>query len=236
MKKIVLVICGLTSLVGTIHAQTVTAGMTNNGINVIPSFSLNKPAITTAASLNLSKHIEYDPDFACALADGKGWYTDQWVRWNQSLDTAGKWVATVGFDWQMYFQPISTFTGDPIMQMVHYPTYEAKVKFSPNSKNAFVIDYWYTSAVEERYGVKAHYAAASYIRTTDMKKFVLNGTLTCYYLNSTDNSVGIIGWVDVNLSHKKSGLFIDLQAINKISADNVPFAWSATFGIARKVF
>lgn len=236
MKKIILIVCGLFFAVSTTHAQTVTAGVTNNGINFVPSFSLDKPAVLTAADLNLSKHIEYLPDFACALADGKGWYTDQWIKWNQSLDTGGKWVITAGFDWQFYFQPVKTANGDVTMQLVHYPMYEGKVKFSPNSKNAFLIDYIYQYAVEEKYGVKAHYASASYIRTREMKKFVLAGTFTCYYLNTTDSSVGIVGWVDINFSHKKSGLFVDLQAIDAISATNVPFRWSATVGITRKVF
>ena len=234
MKKIVLILGGLIYFASS-NAQTITAGITSNGIQPIPSFSLNKPAILTSGCLNVTKHIEYDPDCAIALIDGKGWYTDQWVRWNQNLDTSGKWVLTGGLDWQLFCQPLSVGT-DNVTQTVHYPTIEAKIKFSPTSKNSFVIDYWYTSAIETKYGIKGHYAGASYVRTQEIKKIIFMGTATCYYLNSTDGSVGLIGWIDANISHKKSGMFLDIQAINPISATAVPFNWCITLGVTRKVF
>jgi len=55
------------------------ASITNNGISLVPSFSLNKPAALFNMSLG-GKRLSFDPEFNFSLA-GKPWYFLFWLRY-----------------------------------------------------------------------------------------------------------------------------------------------------------
>ena len=56
-----------------------TASITNNGISLIPTFSLNKPAALFNMSMGKSK-FSFDPEFNFSL-EGKPWYFLFWFRY-----------------------------------------------------------------------------------------------------------------------------------------------------------
>lgn len=65
----------------TKHSSAIlgSIGVTNNGISLIPSFSLEKPA--TIFNLSLQKgRFSFDPEFTFSL-EGKPWYQLFWLRY-----------------------------------------------------------------------------------------------------------------------------------------------------------
>ncbi|MHA8101228.1 hypothetical protein PQG46_05265 [Aquirufa nivalisilvae] len=59
-----------------------TVGITNNGISIVPSFSLEKPA--TIFNMSISKgRFSFDPELAFSL-EAKPWYSLFWFRYNLS--------------------------------------------------------------------------------------------------------------------------------------------------------
>lgn len=69
------------------------AGITNNGISLIPSFSLEKPA--TIFNMWLAKNkFSFDPEMTFSLHDGKPWYLLLWLRY-KVLDE-GRFKFTTG--------------------------------------------------------------------------------------------------------------------------------------------
>jgi len=72
---------------------TGNAGITNNGISLIPTFSLEKPAALFNMSIAKSK-FSFDPEITFSLHDGKPWYLLLWLRY-KVLDE-GRFKFTAG--------------------------------------------------------------------------------------------------------------------------------------------
>lgn len=71
-----------TSAIPKSSAQAHISGsvsLTNNGISIIPAFSLNKPAATFDVSMGRGR-LSFDPEFSCSL-DGKPWNIFLWLRY-----------------------------------------------------------------------------------------------------------------------------------------------------------
>ncbi len=68
----------------TTHSLSGSAGLTNNGISLIPSFSLEKPAALFNMSLEKGS-FSFDPEITFSL-EGKPWYMLFWFRY-QLLDS-----------------------------------------------------------------------------------------------------------------------------------------------------
>lgn len=233
MKKI-LVIIGMT--IGQYcSAQTATIMASSKGIAPIPFFGLPDPAGMVFLKTNITKNLEFSPDATFNMRTGEGWFMDTWLRWNQPIDSAGKWIATVGFDWSLFFQEYSA-GGNRISQSVTYPTYQAKLRFIPNKKNAFKIDLWYTYPIQKEYGVKGTYVAFVYTRTQEMRTFTLEGNCNIFSLNYSDGTVGCAASYDVACFHNKTGLFISSQFLHSLTVKNMVPSANVSLGITRKLF
>ncbi len=75
-----------------IHHITGSAMVTNNGISLIPSFSLGKPAALLLMSMG-GKRFSFDPDIRFSL-EGKPWTMLFWARYK--LVTEGKFKMNTG--------------------------------------------------------------------------------------------------------------------------------------------
>src|SRR5688500_15083750 len=76
----------------TIHHFSGTASVTNNGISLIPSFSLGKPAVLFIMSFGGSR-FSIDPDMRFGL-DGKPWTFLFWARYK--LIPRGRFLMNTG--------------------------------------------------------------------------------------------------------------------------------------------
>ncbi|CAM4212836.1 hypothetical protein EWU23_03955 [Cytophagaceae bacterium 50C-KIRBA] len=91
---------------------TGSIGITNNGLSIIPSFSLEKPA--TIVNMSVSKgRFSFDPELAFSL-EAKPWYSLFWFRYNLSPNQS-KFKMNVGTHLGLNFvtMPIPT-TNDSI--------------------------------------------------------------------------------------------------------------------------
>ncbi len=222
---------GITS----VKAQTQTTFVVStNGIAPIPAFNLGRPAILAFVKTPIVSRLTFEPDFAFDLTNGKGWFADTWIRWYQPLDSSEKWVATVGFDWSLFFQPFQLAPPSvPITQTVHYPTYQARLKFEPNKKHSVVADYWFTHPMEKEYGVMGSYASLCYTRTITKKTFSFVGKANAFFIGYSDGTKGFAASEDISVVHSKTGLFLNAQFLHTITANNVSPNWALAIGIER---
>lgn len=66
-----------------------SAGITNNGISLIPSFSLEQPA--AIFNLNLQKgRFSFEPEFTFSLEEWRPWYQIYWLRYKLVEDSKFK--------------------------------------------------------------------------------------------------------------------------------------------------
>jgi hypothetical protein len=68
-----------------------SAGATNNGISLVPSFSLSKPA--AIFNMSIGNKFSFEPEFAFSL-EGKPWYALFWFRYQ--LANINKFKMTAG--------------------------------------------------------------------------------------------------------------------------------------------
>jgi hypothetical protein len=96
MQKISLLLCCFLSIVQITFAQNIdttkldgtkkviglssSAGVTNNGISLVPTFTLDKPAAIFDMSVSKSK-FSFEPEVTFSLSDGKPWYLLFWFRY-----------------------------------------------------------------------------------------------------------------------------------------------------------
>ncbi len=242
MKKVIISFFAVVISI-SIYAQqqsTVTVITTNNGIGLIPAFNLNDPATLVFAKLNLGKHLEFSPDAAMNTRTGTMWFVDSWIRWNQSLDTGNRWVATVGFDYSPFFQPLEK-NGETISQCVIYNAWQAKLRFFQNKKNTFTMDYWYNKTIKRdvAYGIKGSYLSLMYSREQSWEKWLAVGNTNTFFISFSDGSKGFGVSYDAMLMHKKSGIFAGAQLAHSLSARSstrMKTNWSVSVGVTRKVF
>ena len=69
------------------------ATITNNGISLIPSFSLEQPATILNMSLK-KRRFSFEPEFSFSLEEGRPWYQLFWLRYN--LVDSGRFHLTTG--------------------------------------------------------------------------------------------------------------------------------------------
>lgn len=91
MIKKILIIIVASSFANIVYSQDLkkikdtlilknSIGVTNNGISVIPTFSLGKPAVIIELSTG-TKKFSFDPQLRFALEDAKPWSFVFWLRY-----------------------------------------------------------------------------------------------------------------------------------------------------------
>jgi len=83
-----------------------SATITNNGISLIPSFSLGKPA--GIADLSIGRRFSFEPQFRFAL-DGKPWSYIFWLRYK--VVRSNRFTLNVGAHPAVIFRTITTNVG-----------------------------------------------------------------------------------------------------------------------------
>lgn len=234
MKKLLFVLA-LALCATKMHGQTLTAVASTKGIAPIPAFNLPEPAGLIFLNTKITNNLEFSPDFTYSLKDGKGWFLDTWLRYNVTLDSAKRWVATAGYDWSFFFQPY-TANGEAITQTVRYPTYQARLKFIQNAESTFTFDYWYTYPIERAHGITGSYISIMYSRTKELQKVVLSSNPNLFYISYSDGTKGFLGSIDFSCAHKKSGLFVSTQLLKPITANNSRLVYNFSIGITRKLY
>jgi hypothetical protein len=216
-----------TTKVATIYAGSV--GITNNGFSIIPTFSLNSPAITTFLSWK-KKQFSIDPDVRLALTGKKGSIL-LWFRYYPIQRE--KWKLRVGMHPALNLQLreiVENGVTTQISQARRFIAFEANPSYRINKKLTVGLYYLQGNGLQKNGARTSHFVNinmnASKIKL--VKNYQLNWMPAFYYLY-LDAYEGIYFTSTVGFSNTKSPISIQ-SSINKTMYSNIPankdFLWN----------
>jgi hypothetical protein len=160
------------------------AGVTNNGISLIPTFSLGKPA--AIFDISVGNRFSFDPEFTFSLK-GKPWYFLFWFRYKLNAE---KFQMNIGTHLGLNFK--NAVADDDSTKVTIAERYWAS-EISPNyflTKNISLgIYYLYSHGLDPTTVKNSHFitvnASFSNIKLTN--KFFIGMTPQFYYLNQGEH-------------------------------------------------
>lgn len=198
----------------------------SNGIAPIPSFSLGRPALIAAFTVQ-KKRFSYDPQVAYAL-DIKPWIIDNWVHYR--LIYKPKFELRTGVDFSMFFSDYDA--GDyKIMQGQQYITFEIAgiFKFTPESTLSLM--YWSDNG--QGHGtIKGNFYNMVYDQTDIAigKSVLLAATFQVFYIGYTGLNDGLFVAPRIASSVRNIPLSLFLQVTQSLKSNIEPnpgFRWNA---------
>ena len=97
------------------------AGITTNGISLVPNFSLEQPA--AIFNLNLYKgRFSFEPELTFSLQEGRPWYQIYWLRYK--ILNKGRFKLRAGAHPGFNFIKVQDSAGDESIQVERYITGE----------------------------------------------------------------------------------------------------------------
>lgn len=161
--------------------------VTNNGISLLPTFSLNKPAALVI--LNLGKRLSFDPEFRFSLEDGKPWSFIFWGRYK--LIQSERFQMTVGVHPGYLFRsesmPANGGTKD-IITTERYLATEVSPSFFITKNTSIGIYYLRSRGFEESSVQNTNFITlnANFNKIGIYKSFYLKFNPQLYYLKMDD--------------------------------------------------
>lgn len=238
--KIVVLFLFLNSFVFT-YAQTTDSpkteyhfsgniSATNNGISVIPTFSLGKPAAIFNMSLGNQK-LSFEPEFKASL-EGKPWSLVLWWRYKFLNDD--KFKFNIGAHPAISFKTVSTDVGGVQRDIIKGNRYLAgELSFSYFlSKNTSIGSYYlYSRGIEFGTTRNTHFLTlnSSFSNINLSDAFALRFSPQVYYLKM-DTKDGVFFSSILTLTKKNSPISVS-ALVNKIIKTDIitkNFVWNAT--------
>ncbi|NNV57942.1 hypothetical protein [Limnovirga soli] len=209
-------------------------GVTNNGISIVPSFSLDKPAVQFNASVG-KKRLSFDPDIRFSLA-GKPWSMLFWGRYK--VVTGSKFNMNVGAHLGLNFKtsPLA-INGDTSTTTVtrRYLASEIFPRYSITKNISVGVYYLYSHGLDAGTIGNTHFVTLntnfSHIKINDQYFLRFNPQL--YYLQ-LDAQAGVY-FTSTLTAGKKNCPFTVSSTINKIIHTTIPgknFVWNASLTYA----
>jgi hypothetical protein len=183
--------------------------VTNNGISIIPSFSIGKPAIISLFSIG-GKRYSFDPDIRFSL-DGKPW---AFIFNNRYKLIKNKKINLfVGANLALNYKTI-TFIKDNIEKegiiSSRYISSELSTKYSITNNRSFGIYYLYSKGIDDGTIKNTHFITlnGSFSKILISKNYFINFNPQFYYL----------------FQDEKEGLFFNFNLM--LSKNSLPFSVS----------
>jgi len=200
--------------------------LNSNGIAPIPAFSLGKPALIAAFTLQ-KKRFSFDPQIAYGI-DMRPWLIDNWVHYR--LIYKPKFELRTGFDFSMFFGEYDA--GDyKILQGQQYLTFEIAgiFKFSPKSTLSLMC--WSDNG-QDHGSIKGFYYNAVYEKSDIAigKSVLFSGSMQVFYLGYTANNDGLFISPKISFAIRNIPLSIFFQATQALISNIEPFPgfrWNA---------
>jgi hypothetical protein len=207
-----------------------SANVTNNGISLVPSFSLNKPAAIFNMSAGKSK-LSFEPEFAFSL-EGKPWYFLFWFRYK--LANTGKFKMTAGTHLGLNFKnailPLNRDTNE-VKVVDRYAVSELVPSYSIAKDISVGMYYLHSRGLDPGANRVLNFitvnANFSNIKLSD--KFFMKITPQVYYLD-VDEGDGFYFTSAFTLARRNFPLFIS-SVINKAIQTDISgkdFVWNVT--------
>jgi len=214
--------------VQTYHHFSGAATVTNNGISLIPTFSLGKPAVLVLLSLG-GKRFSVDPDIRFSLA-GKPWVVLFWARYK--LINEGKFRLNTGMHLGMNFRNLTLSASDPT-EIIAARRYLA-AELAPNyfvAKNISIGSYYlYSHGMDYGAAKNTHFVTfnTNFSHITLSKKIYLRAVPQVYYLYQ-DGMEGYFFTSAFTLARQNFPLSVS-SIINKLmhsnKTDTRDFVWN----------
>lgn len=165
------------------------ANATNNGISLIPSFSLEQPAAVFNMSLEKGR-FSFDPEFSFSLTEGRPWYQLFWLRYK--LVNKGKFRlnagAHLGLNFVRHDQPPGS-SSKRLIVAERYLVGELAPTYSIGKKVSVGIYYLLSRGFDIGTTNPTHFLTlnASFTNLKLSKKLFFTFTPQVYYLNLFGN-------------------------------------------------
>jgi hypothetical protein len=165
-----------------------SASVTNNGISLVPTFSLEKPA--TIFDMSLSKgNFSFDPELAFSM-DGHPWYFLLWLRYK--IASAGKFKLTAGTHLGLNFKksilPVDSASNKPSI-VERYVVGELAPTYSVSKNISAGFYYLFSHGLDAGTANAIHFITVnvnfSHIKLNE--KFYMKLIPQCYYLKIHDD-------------------------------------------------
>jgi hypothetical protein len=212
-----------------IYHLTAAANVTNNGVSLLPTFTLGKPAAIFDLSVGNEK-IAFEPQFRFSL-EGKPWSFIFW--WRYKISNTPKFKFSMGTHPSVAFKNFTLFDskGTPTTILGHHQYWATE--FSPNwivAKNVSLgVYYLYSHGLSEGSTNNTNFITInSTISNIPIVRNVFLRVSPQFYFLKMDEKSGFYTTATLTLSHKKSPFFISSVLNKKLSSD-IPgddFIWN----------
>jgi hypothetical protein len=200
--------------------------LNSNGMAPIPSFSLNKPAIIAAFTLQ-KKRFSFDPQIAYGL-NMRPWIIDTWAHYR--LIYKPSFELRTGIDFGMIFSDYDA--GDyKILQGQQYMTLEIAGIYKISPKSSVSLMYWNDSG-QDPGTIDGSFINLVYDRT-DFKvgeTILLSVNIQFFYIGYTGNNDGLFISPRISSSARSFpiSLFLQVTQVLTTNIDPYPgFKWNA---------
>ena len=205
--------------------------VTNNGISLIPTFTLGKPAVTFDLTMGRKK-LSFEPEFQSSL-EGKPWGLFFW--WRYKLVNTPRFFVRAGAHAAMAFSTLPVVIDGESQETIQAQRYLAG-EFCPNyfmTKNISVgMYYLYSYGIDNQYVRNTHFLMlnVNFSNIRISKQFSLNYTPEIYYLRINNNN-GYNITSSLTLSRKNCPVALS-GFVNKTIKSDIPgsknFVWNAS--------
>jgi hypothetical protein len=204
------------------------ASVTNNGISLIPNFSLNKPAAVFNVSAGKNR-FSFDPELAFSL-EGKPWYFLFWLRYK--VANTGRFKMTAGTHLGLNFKKALIPAGNDTTEVRVVDRYLV-AELAPNyaiTKNISVgLYYLYSRGLDPGANKQTHFVTinANFSHIPLSKSWFIRFTPQFYYLD-LDQGGGFYFSAMTTLARKNFPVTIS-SVINKAIRTDIAgknFVWN----------
>lgn len=205
--------------------------VTNNGISLIPSFSLGKPAAMFDLNVG-NKRLTFEPQFRFAL-DGKPWSFLFW--WRYKLLNNEKFKLSAGAHPSVVFRPTTLSINGVVSETFYVQRYFA-TEISPNyyiTKDISVgVYYLHASGLDETATNNTHFVTinSNFSNIKLSKQFYMKFNPQVFYLKM-DEADGFYATATITLAKQNFPLSVQ-SILNKTITSNIPaksdFVWNVS--------
>lgn len=207
-----------------------SAALTNNGLSVIPTFSLNKPA--GLVILNMGKRFTFDPEFRFSLEDGKPWSFVFWGRYK--LVQHERFRLNVGLHPGYLFSSKSTDingTTNTIITTERYLATEVSPSYFIAKNTSVGVYYLHSNGFTESSTKSIHFITlnVSFNKIDLFKSYYLKFNTQVYYLKM-DAKDGYYMTATSTLAHEKFPVSVQSTMNKKLKSEieSQDFIWNVS--------
>lgn len=209
-----------------------SASITNNGISMIPSFTLGKPA--AIFDLVVGRRFRFEPEFKFSLA-GKPWSFV--FRWRYDMVKTNKVYVRLGLNHGLSFkdQPELTYGGTRnVIEAGRFLGGELKADYFISKNTSIGIFYLQGHGFDRNYPANTSFITfnSDMANVTIVNDFYLEFKPQVYYLN-VDGNDGFYAAEELDLGKRKFPFTVE-SVVNKILQTNISGSKNVLWNISLK--